>query len=172
MLPKIYAATDDAAMKAPPIPLDGTLRAAQRYVDRITRSAWWRNNCPPNFHGEIATKVVLKYDDAEDMGAALVVDNEVEYYHRGKSVPLIYVGPHPSNGEVPAIADPWLLLHELAHVWEFNSGHGKEFIYAYCKLVRRYMGIEHLTALVDSMRNHRMKLNYSMIEPSGRVSRR
>ena len=157
MQPKIYAATEDAAIKQPSVPLDGTLSAAQAYVDRITTSYWWKHHCPPNFHGTTPTKVVCQFEDSEDMGGAIWVE---DYYYRGRLVPLMILGPNPTYNDLPAIADPWLILHELAHVWEYNEWHGKQFISAFIELVKKYQGIDHARSLVDAMKNHKVRIRY------------
>ncbi len=49
---RVYRAEDRAAAQMPARPLDGTREAAQAYVDRITRSGWWRRECPPSWLGD------------------------------------------------------------------------------------------------------------------------
>lgn len=163
--PKIYDATHQAASCAPFPLLDGTLEAAQSFVDAITTSAWWLANCAPTFNGEVPLKVLLQSTDNGDWGAGILCEEKPEEkrYYDGRHVPVMQLGPNPSNGDTPPAADVWTLLHELAHVWEYESWHDKKFIYAYCKLVHRFLGIKHHAALVQAMRDHKIRLNYRSI---------
>lgn len=163
--PKIYAATDDAAIKRPFVLLDGTVEAAQSYVDAITTSSWWKDHCRPRPDGTVPTKVFLQFTEDKGWGAG-VLDNEPEdekHYHEGKHVPTMKIGKEPSHADVPPLADAWVLLHELAHVWEYEDFHGKDFIYAFAKLVHRFLGIKHHAELVQSMRDHKIRVNYRSI---------
>lgn len=151
-------------MKVPVPPLAGTLEAAQSYVDDVTCSYWWLTNCKPLFNGQVATKVLVEESDRDDLGAEVPWDeDEDRRYYNGRLVPLMRVGHHPSYADTPAIADPLVLLHELAHVWEWKSYHNKEFHYAFAKLVKQFLGIKHHSALVEAMKDHRIRLNYRSI---------
>lgn len=163
--PKIYAATEVAALKSPFPLLDGTVDAAQSYVDAITTSSWWKDNCRPRIDGTVPTRVFVQYTEDPGWGAG-VLYNEYEdekHYIDGEYVPTMKVGKQPSNGDVPAIADVWVLLHELAHVWEYLGFHDKAFIYAFAKLVYRFLGIKHHKELVQSMHDHKIRVNYGSI---------
>jgi hypothetical protein len=163
--PKIYAATNDAATKRPFVLLDGTVEAAQSYVDAITTSTWWRDHCKPSFNGEVPTKVFVQFTEDTGWGAGILYneDEGERHYYEGKHVPTMKIGKEPSNADVPAVADVWVLLHELAHVWEYEDFHGKPFIYAFAKLVNRFLGIKYHEELVQSMRHHKVRLNYRSI---------
>lgn len=163
--PKIYAATNDAAGKRPFPLLDGTVEAAQSYVDGITTSDWWIDHCRPYPDGTVPTKVFVQYTEDDGWGAGILYNekDEDKHYHNGVAVPTMKIGKQPSNGDVPAVADVWVLLHELAHVWEYEDFHGKDFIYAFTKLVHRFLGIKHYSELVQSMRDHKIRVNYRSI---------
>lgn len=160
--PKIYEATYDAALKRPFILLDGTVEAAQSYVDAVTHSSWWKDRCRPNKDGEVPTRVFVQYTEDNGWGAGVLYNEteEEKHFHEGKHIPTLKIGRQPCNGEVPAVADVWVLLHELAHVWEYEDFHGKDFIYAFAMLVHRFLGIRHHSELVQSMRDHKIRVNY------------
>jgi hypothetical protein len=122
-------------------------------------------NCKPLFDGETPTKVLIEYTDDPDWAAGVLYnesDSEKRYID-GKRVPVMKVGSNPSHGDTPALADAWVMLHELAHVWEYESFHDKLFIYAFSKLVKRFLGIKHHSALVEAMRDHKIRVNYRSI---------
>jgi hypothetical protein len=171
-VPKIYSAEEQAIQAAPPVErLDGTLKAAQSYVDRITRSAWWKSACKPSWYGvtdlgasidkslkAVPLKVILKKGYSADEDLAWM-DSGTLHERRGKRYPAIYLTTKMSHANVPAIADPWIILHELAHVMtaDAKGHHHPEFHRAYVKLVRRYLGDDQAKALVDSMRQHKVR---------------
>ena len=52
---RVYRAEDNASRIRPVPPigeLDGTLDGAQRWADKITRSAWWRRTAAPSWRGD------------------------------------------------------------------------------------------------------------------------
>lgn len=123
--------------------LDGSLQAAQEYCDRICRSAWWGRNYKP---GPNVLPRVIVLRGRNGGGAAF----------RGAKVYRRYWHPHIRLGTAectaagrPAIADPWVILHELAHIMSGTdeSGHGREFARCLMLLVRRWLGPDAAAAL-------------------------
>lgn len=158
------------ARTAHPLPqLDGSVSAAQAYVDRITRSVWWQKNCPPSWLGDQRDGGVI-FDDSLPPRRILVKGirgrggyaiNELVKY-RGKWMPSIQFGTTQRQGEPggPAIGDPWIVLHELAHVMAFatdHEGHGREFARCYMLLVRRWLGPRAAAVLREAYAAERVK---------------
>jgi hypothetical protein len=140
-------------------PLDGTVAAAQQYVDRITRSSWWRKNCPPSWMGDEIRdgspcldcskpprRIIIK--EARGTGARAL---GVVKKHRGKWFPVIHLGntagsAHPLHH--PPLRDQWTILHEIAHIGTPNDpGHGREFARFYLALVSERLGVYAARAL-------------------------
>jgi hypothetical protein len=154
---RVYRAEDKAAANHPAAPLDGTVDAAQVYVDRITGSAWWRDRCElVTRPGGTARLPVIGVDvlpGRNGGGYALWRLRRVHPNPRigqpGGLVAQIRLGRGLVHG-CPAIADPWVILHELAHVLALaagHRGHGSPFVHYYLAIVRRYLGPESAAAL-------------------------
>lgn len=159
---RVYRA-EDAAIAAHPVPLlDGSLAAAQAYADRITRSSWWRKNCPASWMGDDARDSLL-IDETRPPRRIIVtqrrgqsggVAERMLFRYRGRWLPHIGLGTgEPVSGR-PAIADPWVILHEVAHIMAASAdngerGHGREFARFYLLLVRRWLGRDAARALRD-----------------------
>jgi hypothetical protein len=152
---RVYRAEDKAAANYPGTPLDGTVDAAQRYVDRITGSAWWRDRCP-HVTGRGWASPIVGVDVLQGrQGGGYAIWKLRRVYSNprigqpGGLVAQIRLGRGLVHG-CPAIADPWVILHELAHVLALaagHRGHGGPFAYYYLALVRRYLGAEPADAL-------------------------
>lgn len=174
-LMRTYRAEDRAMWEVPSTPLDGTAAAAQTYVDRITRSAWWRRTCPPSWMGDEhhrgsfldnitpPRRVIVRA--ARGMGAHASTGSV--YRHRGRWHPRISLGTEPvertwgrPGWDVAAIAEPWVILHELAHIMVAcsgsGSGHDRTFRYYHLALVRRWLGPTHAAALRASYKLERL----------------
>jgi hypothetical protein len=170
-LMRTYAAEDRAAFYCPVEGLDGTLRAAQAYVDRITRSAWWRRECPPSWLGvtqaygpkQAPRRIIVK----AGRGAGAWAGTGYVIKYRGKRYPEIRLGTkaagegHRPGWRLTPIADPWIILHEVAHILaacrdEDEKGHGRVFRIAYLDLVRRWMGPEAARALREGYKAERL----------------
>lgn len=139
---RVYRAEDKAAANHPATPLDGTLPAAQRYVDRIVASAWWRATCP-----NVAWPVVKVEVREGRQGGGYCLYRAARY--RAGVKMTIRLGHGHLHG-CPAIADRWVILHELAHVLAVRGGHrghGRDFARAYLALVRRWLGPDAAAAL-------------------------
>lgn len=166
-LMKAYAAEDRAMFACPAEPLDGTLAAAQAYVDRITRSAWWQRNCPPSWLGDekrdgtfLRPAVIRRILVTEGRGKNAWAGTGVVVKHRGRYHPRIRLGTKPSPAGLgtrpgwvqPPIREPWIILHEVAHILAEcrdpkEIGHGRSFRTTFLDLVRRFLGPEHARAL-------------------------
>jgi hypothetical protein len=172
-LMRTYAAEDRAAFYCPVEGLDGTLRAAQAYVDRITRSAWWGRECPPSWLGDTEHKgwlrpaVPRRILVQETSGTWAYAHTSTVTKHRGKWMPKIRLGSRvEADGCRPGwvrapLAEPWVVLHEMAHILaacrdEDERGHGRVFRIAYLDLVRRWMGPEAARALREGYKAERL----------------
>lgn len=163
-LMRTYAAEDRAMFVCPAEPLDGTLRAAQAYVDRITRSAWWRRECPPSWRGDQRHRWPL--DESQPPRKILVTEGRGKnawagtgcvVKHRGRYYPRVRLGTKEGVGARPGwvhppISEPWIILHEVAHILaacrdEEEHGHGRVFRTAFLDLVRRWLGPDAARAL-------------------------
>lgn len=151
-----YAAEWLAENSHPADPLDGTVDATQQYVDRITRSAWWARTCPPSWLGDQRDKAYI-FDTTAPPQRILVTATRGTggstapelVQHRGRWMPAIRLGTGERGADLapkpPAIGDPWVILHEIAHVMAFSSdhsGHGREFARSMLLLTRRWIGPE------------------------------
>ena len=165
---RTYAGEDRARHACPPVLLDGTQEAAQAYVDRITRSAWWRKHCAPSWLGDDehggrrgwldTSKPPRRIIVVATKGAGGRAGTNSVYKHRGKWFPRIRLGTaHKpdtwTDGWLGAIRDPYVILHEVAHIMAAcdeecgENGHGRWFRYYLVLLVARWMGPEPARAL-------------------------
>lgn len=163
--PKIYLATEQASEQEPVRPLVGTRKSAQQYVDRVTSTQWWSEHCPGvfDFFDPPPTRVWIWEEGIETGG----------YYNLGvthldeEEMPHIVLGRGCVNGDTQAIADKWIILHELAHVMcaqiQEPGHHGPNFIYAYYGLVKRFLGESQAAALAQSCRDLKIRLNYGLL---------
>lgn len=166
---RTYRGEDRARLTCPAPPLDGTPEAAQAYVDRITRSAWWRGHCPPSILGD-DTGAGRFSGTAQVPRRIIVVQGRggrgwasySRHQYRGKWLPRISLGVKHADdlllpttkyvdGWTSAITDPYVVLHEVAHIMAAcngaENGHGRVFRYYLVSLVRRWLGPEHAKAL-------------------------
>jgi putative metallohydrolase (TIGR04338 family) len=147
---RVYRAEDLAALHCPAPELDGSLAAAQRYADKVTRSAWWSRNVGDGRNARLR----------ESRGAGSAYSGLVRY--RGRYYHDIRLGT--SHGRLDGtvrpthIADPWVVLHELAHAGSpEDPGHGREFARVFLGLVRRFLGPEAGTVLLAAYRQEGVK---------------
>lgn len=165
---RVYRAENAAAAVCDVPLLDGTHKAAQSYVDRITRSAWWRRTCPPSWLGDSSdnrwidasappSRVIVKPPFGRSVGGHAGTKELRKY--RGKWYPHIGLGTAECTPGRPAIADPWVILHELAHIMsaETDNGHGREFARYLMLLVRRWLGPDAAAALRAAYAQERVK---------------
>lgn len=160
---RVYRAEWRAAEVYPVRPLDGSLPTAQAYVDRITRSSWWRKNCPPSWMGDEVrngyldrTRPPRRIIVEESRGGGASAAYSVKKY-RGKYFPFIRLGNKARGSGYnlshrAPIRDPWVVLHEIAHIMACSAdngerGHGREFARFYMMLVRRWLGPDAAWAL-------------------------
>lgn len=164
--PKIYRATELASVYSPVKPLVGNRRSAQAYVDRITRSSWWRDHAP-GFHDFFAPppERVWVWEGGPNDGG--LMDSELFASLNGEEYPSILIGYGAVNGCTPAMADKWVILHELAHVMTnalTNDGHhGKEFCHCYVKMVQQYLGSVAGDNLIKWARRLKIRLDYGLL---------
>jgi hypothetical protein len=181
---RVYAA-EDAARKACPVELlDGTEKAAQIYVDRITRSSWWARTCPPSWMGDPAWQkegkqflvspqppkrvwVFAKRGHGAHANVGTVrrkpgYRDRAPHIHLGSSEIVL---AHAPDWAVP-MKQPWVILHELAHIMATchnhahsttENGHGRIFAYYYMLLVRRWLGADAARALREAYAVERVK---------------
>ena len=107
--------------------------------------------------GESFEQVVRKILVSEGRGVRAWAGTGYVVKHRGRFYPQIRLGikvgtGRPGWSDHPAIAEPWVILHEVAHILatcrdENENGHGRVFRTAYLDLVRRWLGPEHARAL-------------------------
>lgn len=177
---RTYAAEDRAVLACPLPPLDGTAKSAQQYVDRITRSAWWRRSCPPSWLGDESGGSARGgfYDCTQPPRRIIVHVTSGSWgwahtaslrQHRGRWHPIIRLGANmPRRGEPrdwwphPPAQSQWVILHEVAHLLaacrdEDERGHGRVFRTAYLDVVRRFAGPEAARALVDGYKAEGLK---------------
>jgi hypothetical protein len=179
---KTYRGEDRARLTCPAPPLDGTQQAAQAYVDRIVRSAWWKRTCRPSWHGcpyrwvagneAVITKILVE----THRGGSGLATTRSRHLWRGKWVPKIRLGvksgvgdPRTVDGWTGALVDPYVVLHEVAHLLcaahcdgrdeREGSAHGRVFRWYMLALVRRWLGPEHARALREGYRAEGLKVS-------------
>ena len=160
---KTYRGEDRARLTCPAPPLDGTLKGAQAYVDRITRSAWWGRTCRPSVLGQVeryclnreVPERIMVRESRGGRGSASYGRHE----YRTKWLPQITLGVKRGDdldwvdGWTRAIEDPYVVLHEVAHIMAAchggENGHGRVFRWHMVGLVRRWLGPDHARALTQ-----------------------
>lgn len=163
---KTYRGEDRARLTCPAEPLDGTQKAAQAYVDRITRSAWWKRSMPPSHLGcegswrghadDAVPRRIIVVEHRGGNGRASYGRHE----HQGRWLPRIRLGRQHADeqpegwsvaGWTQALSDPYVILHEVAHIMAAadgrETGHGRVFRWYLVGLVKRWLGPEHARAL-------------------------
>ncbi len=163
---RLYAAELAAAARVPAPTLDGTPAAAQAFVDRVTRSAWWGRQAHPTWKGDrdigwpfrsgVPARILVSPGRSTMAGAW--ASDWVER-RRGRWYPVIRLGTAARRDRPAAIADPWVILHEIAHhgIPEVAAAHGRQFARLYLGLVRRFLGPDHAGALRDEYIRHRVR---------------
>ena len=163
---RVYAAENAAAIDcpAPTIPeLDGTLEGAQHWIDKITRSAWWRRTAAPSWRGDNTghhritgppRRIICRHTT----GRCSYAYTSHVHLHRGRWYPLIALTAVHRTA-------PWIILHEIAHIMavpvaEANSSkahHGRDFAHCLHALVHRWLGPDAARALRTEYRAHGIK---------------
>jgi hypothetical protein len=152
---RIYRAEDKAAADCPAAALGGTLADAQRYVDRIVRSAWWRRTCTPysdSLNGGPWPVTRVNVIKGRQGGGLAFYAMTIRHDRRRESQATIRLGHGYLHG-CPAIADPWVILHELAHVIasrDGHRGHARGFARVFLLTVERWLGRDAASALRDA----------------------
>jgi hypothetical protein len=167
---RLYQAENAAAALHPAKPLDGALPTAQAYCDRITRSAWWQSTCPPSFLGDhrtLAGQRFWRWDTSRPPRRVIIAEGRnggghawtsAVFPHRGRYYPRIMLGHGKVNHDAEAIADPWVILHELGHIMastdEGTAGHNEMFLRRYIQLVHRWLSPAAAAELRRQIREH------------------
>jgi hypothetical protein len=87
-------------------------------------------------------------------------------YKEGHRIPQIELGHDKLYCGVEAIADPWVILHEVAHVMSIgmrdnnwhDAWHDPYFVKAFRMLVGRWLGKPYLEALEKCCKEARIRL--------------
>lgn len=161
--PKIYRATDEATEIVDLTPLKGDRNSAQRYVDRITRSQWWRDVClgvwDPRDPAPPRVWVEQMEDDDSGYSHGFFNVSDIHTY-RGQEMPVIVLGEG-------ILADRWSILHELSHVITTHHSdpgfHGPIFVGIFIGAVRYWLGDRAADALLDRCKAHKIRLRYDLI---------
>lgn len=148
--------------------LDGTVEAAQAFADKVMKSSCFQKNGTPSWMGQHHVRrggYLPSSDDAvprkaivsagtTGMHAAWASNWVIE--HRGRHYPEMKLG---RGGDRPSIADPWVILHEIAHlgVHPDKAWHGREFAKLFLTLIKRFLGPEAARTLRQEYSNNRVK---------------
>lgn len=125
-----------------------TVGEIQEYVDRITRSRWWKSQLKKNasMHRRFSNGKTIKVKDGRGRSSAC-----------GDSWTCSISMPRWSRTE-------GVILHEVAHVLtdyiygrEGVAAHGPEFAKTYAALVKRWMGREAWEKLKANYKKHKVK---------------
>lgn len=142
-------------------PLDGTVEAAQAFVDKVVKSKHFQTHAEPTWRGQHDLKTgdwinpdrnrppqrVMVELGRANMGAAWSSTWVTE--HRGRQYPVIRLGQHEHVDHVSSARDPWVILHEIAHqgIDDDKAPHGREFAKLFLGLVKRFLGPDAARAL-------------------------
>lgn len=152
---KVYIA-EDAAMRWTSTPRSElmTIKECQAFIDKVMSSKWLRSQ--PDLAGRIAA--------IDKRGGVVVIAG------RGRANATFDVRYSQSWGEVyretrPSISagtrtrQPYILLHELAHILDSSSGawHGWQFCDILLRLVKHFMGAEAHARLKASFKEHKVR---------------
>jgi putative metallohydrolase (TIGR04338 family) len=146
-VPKIYHAADQTARLLRH--QTGPIRNRQDYVDHITSSIWWSDRCPI----ELTSITVVEVPDKDVGGMASVEDD----------CGRIVLGRGRVNANRVALSDPWVILHELAHLLVIDPSdghHGPRFVRSYIDLVERYLGTDAAAELARQCQQANIRINY------------
>jgi hypothetical protein len=169
--PKIYRATERAFQLHSTRPLAGNRRSAQRYADKITSSEWWAKYCPgfAVWEDPPPKRVWVWEDLSTEAGGSFPLE-EVTVV-RGEEYPGIILGHGEVHDGVKAIADKWVILHELAHVMTNlvveEGHHGPNFCYMFIFLVEEFLGKGPATDLIRACKDFKIRMNYRLLSVGG-----
>lgn len=132
----------------PETQLDGTHKSAQMFLDRVSRSALFRDLAPrvqgQRFGKKPYTPRLLVSPDYQGRTRSHAGNTYSTY--RGRWRPEVNIAK-------PHLGLRWLLLHEASHwcVPRNAAWHGPEFCFAYHQLVGRFIGPDVATRLYDAL---------------------
>lgn len=145
---KVYDAEDES-----PWGRDfSSLAGMQSYVDRITRTRWWRARVPSRYW----------HITVESYPASPSEVGELSFNRRSRK---IFVSEKP-NGR-PAPQSEMQLVHELAHFMVKGIGHGPEYVRALLDLTRRF----HSKRTRSRIMSEKLVDKGAAVKPKGRGSR-
>jgi hypothetical protein len=98
----------------------------------------------------VPSKVIVRCA-GEDEGGYVLADGLFMYDFRW--VPFMWIGHGQVSREIPAISDQWVILHELAHIWDAQTPghHLKSFTKAFLSLVDFRLGKEAAQILKEAL---------------------
>jgi hypothetical protein len=158
--PLIYQATNLATDAVPCKSLVGNRKSAQAYVDKVTHSKWWKT------YDHVPPRIWVKAVPDDTVGGLYYKDDENVI--RKKVIPdVITLGNQKVYAGRRAVADPWVILHEVAHVLGPHTSteghHGRGFTYAYIALVYRWLDAASGDALVQGCKDFGIRINYRLL---------
>lgn len=153
--PKIYQATEDASTAAHAAPIGETFTDTGTYVRKVMTSSWWIKNTP----ARTSRRALLIEDNTlpSDYGAFV--------FFQTSGRPVITLTRHEVFGGV-AMLNPWIILHELAHVMTYRvdeGRHGRPFLYNYLKIVNHKLSPAHAEALRVACKSNGVRMDYRLI---------
>lgn len=146
--PKIYSAQTQAAENLRWV--TGKIANPPQFVKTVVQSDWWAKVCPND------TKSI-RVDLVDDPGVGGIAYTESTRMVLGKM--RVMCGRVAAN-------DPWVICHELAHFLvpiEDPGYHGRQFVMAYIRTVRQWMGNAAADELTKACKDFSIRLNYRLI---------
>jgi putative metallohydrolase (TIGR04338 family) len=114
----------DAEDACPPGQVFWTLAGMSAFVERVTRSRWWRSRVPSGYWHLTLDSYTPRSTSEQEV--------YVDRRRRKIVVPL-----DPKTGVIIGVAEEDL-LHELAHFLTKRLGHGPEFVRSLIDLTRKF----------------------------------
>lgn len=173
--PNVYFAEEWAIKQADGVKyLDGKLLSAQKFVDKVTKSNWWDVNCPDSWMG---THSGEEYHEAAGVhrpprriltgkipGTTSMAYTTRMFPYKEKFYPRVELCTEELNPGKLGIEDPWVILHEVAHIMAVGNGdigHGHWFNTHYLSLVKRWLSGSHADLLQEGYRLFNVKTKIS-----------
>jgi hypothetical protein len=123
---------------------------AQRFVDRVTASKHWLSRAPYRLSVPAGGRKVQVLVDPASGRSYPGITPTSEY--SGRLLPTITLGgSEDADVHYPHHRNPWVILHQLAHLLAIEEGHSRIFAGTYKNLVERFLGVPSARVLTEHL---------------------